>query len=73
MDCEDDYTNHLFKYLRRAISDVLEEDDPDVALVMRTVTLHGIPDILIHNRLVLELKVSSKKGERDRLVGQCCE
>jgi hypothetical protein len=73
MECEDDYTDHLFRYLRRAIGDVLEEDDPDVALEMRTGTLHGIPDILIHDRLVLELKVSSKKSERDRLVGQCCE
>lgn len=73
MECEDDYTDHLFRYLRRAIGDVLEEDDPDVSLEMRTGTLHGIPDILIHDRLVLELKVSSKKSERDRLVGQCCE
>ena len=40
---------------------------------MRTGTSHGIPDILIHDRLVLELKVSSRKSERDRLVGQCCE
>lgn len=73
MECEDDYTDHLFRYLRRAIGDVLEEDDPAVSLEMRTGTLHGIPDILIHDRLVLELKVSSKKSERDRLVGQCCE
>ncbi len=73
MGCEDDYTNHLFKFLRREIGKVLEEDDPDVLLEMRTGTSHGIPDILIHDRLVLELKVSSKKSERDRLVGQCCE
>jgi hypothetical protein len=73
MDCEDDYTDHLFRYLRREIGAELEEDDPDVALEKRTGTLHGIPDILIHDRLVLELKVSSKKSERDRLVGQCCE
>jgi hypothetical protein len=73
MECEDDYTEHLFRYLRREIRKVLEHDDPDVALEMRTGTLHGIPDILIHDRLVLELKVTSKKSERDRLVGQCCE
>ncbi len=73
MECEDDYTNHLFKVLRREIGKVLEEDDPDVSLEMRTGTSHGIPDILIHDRLVLELKVSSRKSERDRLVGQCCE
>lgn len=73
MDREDDYTDHLFGYLRKEIGKVLEEDDPDVELEMRTGTFHGIPDILIHDRLVLELKVSSKKSERDRLVGQCCE
>jgi hypothetical protein len=31
MECEDDYTDHLFRYLRRAIGNVLEEDDPDVS------------------------------------------
>lgn|GEM_PF-1910114 len=73
MEREDDYTDHLFKFLRREIGRALEEDDPDVSLEMRTGTAHGIPDILIHDRLVLELKVSSRKSERDRLVGQCCE
>lgn len=73
LDCEDDYTEHLFRFLKREIAEILEEDDPDVSLQMRTGTLHGIPDILIHDRLVLELKVASKKSERDRLVGQCCE
>lgn len=73
MDREDDYTGHLFRFLRREIGEVLEEGDPDVVIEMRTATVHGIPDILIHDRLVLELKVSSKKSERDRLVGQCCE
>jgi hypothetical protein len=73
MDCEDDYTDHLFRHLKRGIGKVLEEDDPDVLLEMRTGTLHGIPDILINDRLVLELKVASKKSERDLLVGQCCE
>lgn len=73
MEYEDDYTEHLFRYLRREIGKVLDDDDPDVELEMRTGTLYGIPDILIHDRLVLELKVASKKTERDRLVGQCCE
>ena len=73
MEYEDDYTDHLFQILDRSIGQVLEEDDPEVGLEMRTGTLHGIPDILIYERLVLELKVASKKSERDRLVGQCCE
>jgi hypothetical protein len=51
----------------------LRKHDPDVSLEMRKATLHGIPGILIHDRLVLEVKVASKKTERDRLVGQCCE
>jgi hypothetical protein len=72
-DREDDYTEDLFRFLRSEIGEALEEDDPDVSLEMRTATLHGIPDILIHDRLVLEVKVASKKTERDRLVGQCCE
>lgn len=72
-DSEDDYTDDLFEFLSEAIDEELDEDDPDVSIKVRRNTLHGVPDILIHNRLVLELKVSSKKGERDRLVGQCCE
>lgn len=67
------YTDHLFKFLRRGIGEALADEDPDVVIEKRTNTLHGIPDIVIHDRLVLELKVSSKKSERDRLVGQCCE
>ena len=39
----------------------------------RTKTVRGIPDILINNQLVLELKVDPIKTERDRLIGQCCE
>ena len=62
MEREDDYTNHLFKFLRREFGKLLEEDDPDVSLEMRTGTSHGIPDILIHDRRVLELKVSSRKA-----------
>jgi len=72
-DCEDHYTEDLFEFLSEAIEDELEEGDPQVSIKMRRNTLHGVPDILIHNRLVLELKVTSKKSERDRLVGQCCE
>ena len=72
-ESEDGYTEDLFRFLNHEVHEELEEDDPDVSLEMRTGTLHGIPDILIYDRLVLELKVASKKTERDRLVGQCCE
>lgn len=71
-DREDRYTEALFRYLRRELPDVLEEDSPEVTLEMRTSTLYGIPDILISDLLVLELKVNPDKAERDRLIGQCC-
>jgi hypothetical protein len=49
------------------------EDDEDEAieLACRERTPYGTPDILIDNRLALELKVDPNKAERDRLVGQC--
>ncbi len=34
-------------------------------------TPEGKPDILVGDLLALELKVRLRKGERDRLVGQC--
>jgi hypothetical protein len=71
-DREDKYTEALYRYLDRELPNALEEDDPDVTVEMRTSTSYGIPDILINDRLVLELKVSPEKGERDRLIGQCC-
>jgi hypothetical protein len=70
---EDDYTDDLFDFLNQALEEELEEGDPDVTVEMRRDTLHGIPDILVNKKLVLELKLASKKTERDRLVGQCCE
>jgi len=39
----------------------------------RTKTYCGIPDILVDDRLVLELKVNPGETEKDRLVGQCCK
>lgn len=62
---ENDYTRALFRYLERELPE-------DVDIEMRTATLRGIPDILIDDRLVLELKVNPEKDERDRLIGQCC-
>jgi hypothetical protein len=69
---EGEYTEALCQYLDRELPDALDEDDPDVTVEIRTSTLYGIPDILINDSLVLELKVNPEKGERDRLIGQCC-
>lgn len=71
-DREDKYTEALYRHLNRELPEALEEGDPDVTIEMRTSTLYGIPDILINDSLVLELKVNPEKGERDRLIGQCC-
>src|SRR5713226_6715263 len=40
-DCEDEYTEDLFEFLKEAIEEELEEDDPRVTIEMRTGTLHG--------------------------------
>src|ERR1035438_3331345 len=50
-----------------------EELNDDIEVELRRKTSRGIPDILIDDRLVLELKVEPKKTERDRLIGQCCD
>src|SRR5271168_4264780 len=69
---EDEYTEALYRYLNHELPGALEEGDPDVTVELRASTLYGIPDILINDSLVLELKVNPEKGERDRLIGQCC-
>src|SRR5580704_15518885 len=58
---EDEYTEALYRYLNRELPDALDEDDPDVTVEMRASTLYGIPDILINDSLVLELKVNPEK------------
>jgi hypothetical protein len=63
---EDDYTEDLFEFLDAELDD-------DIEIELRTKTTRGLPDILIDDRLVLELKVEPKKTERDRLIGQCCD
>jgi hypothetical protein len=63
---EDEYTEDLYEFLD-------EDLDEDIPIKMRKKTTRGLPDILIDNRLVLELKVEPKKTERDRLIGQCCD
>jgi hypothetical protein len=65
-DYEDDYTEDLYEFLD-------EELDHDIPIRVRRKTTRGLPDILIDDRLVLELKVEPKKTERDRLIGQCCD
>jgi hypothetical protein len=68
-DCEDDYADDLYQFL---CDDYI--DDPDSSaedIDLRPDTCEGVPDILIDDRLVLELKLNPNKAERDRLVGQC--
>jgi hypothetical protein len=33
----------------------------------------GVPDLLIDDRLVVQLKVGPHEGEEDRLIGQSCK
>jgi hypothetical protein len=49
-----------------------EVDDGGGLVCCRPSTPYGAPDILIDDRLVLEIKINPNKGERDRLIGQCC-
>lgn len=48
------------------------DDEGEDLVVCRPSTPYGTPDILIDDRLALELKINPNKSERDRLVGQCC-
>ena len=68
-DTEDQYAKALYRYLNRELDEIDLEDPVDVELCPDTE--RGIPDILINDQLVLELKVNPNKAERDRLVGQC--
>jgi hypothetical protein len=70
---EDDYTDDLVAFLREGLRDERGDDDRRICIIKRTKTFRGIPDILIDDRLVLELKVNPKETEKDRLVGQCCK
>lgn len=68
-DCEDDYAYDLYQYLWHEYV-----DDPDSLaedIHLRPGTCEGVPDILIDDRLVLEVKRNLNKAERDRLLGQC--
>ena len=63
---EDEYTEDLYEFLD-------QELDEDITIEMRRKTTRGLPDILIDDRVVLELKVEPKKTERHRLIGQYCD
>lgn len=70
---EDEYTNDLARFLREELHHERGDDGRRIRVTKRTKTLYGIPDILIDDRLVLELKVDPRETEKDRLVGQCCK
>ncbi len=61
---EDDFTHDLADYLT-------ENSDLDVEVYPDTEV--GKPDILIDDLIALELKVSPKKSEQDRCIGQCAD
>jgi hypothetical protein len=71
---EDDYTDDLVDYLRDELQDVRSpDDDRRIRMEKRVRTEFGSPDIIIDDRLVLELKLGPHEGEKDRLIGQCCK
>lgn len=70
---EDDFTDDLVQFLREELSSERGDDGRRIRVIKRTKTYCGIPDILIDERLVLELKVDPRETEKDRLVGQCCK
>jgi hypothetical protein len=70
---EDEYTDDLAQFLREELRSERGDDGRRISVIKRTKTAFGIPDVLIDDRLVLELKVSPTETEKDRLVGQCCK
>lgn len=73
-DDEDDYTDNLVDYLRDELRDIrAPDDDRRIRLEKRVRTEFGNPDIIIDDRLVLEIKLGPHEGEKDRLIGQCCK
>jgi hypothetical protein len=70
---EDEYTDDLARFLRQELRCERGDDGRRISVIKRPTTLYGIPDILIDDRLVLELKLGPKETEKDRLVGQCCK
>ncbi len=70
---EDEYTDDLAQFLREELRSERGDDGRRISVIKRTKTAFGIPDVLIDDRLVLELKVNPRETEKDRLVGQCCK
>lgn len=70
---EDEYTDDLAQFLRDKLRSERGDDGRRISVIKRTKTAFGIPDILIDDRVVLELKVDPTETEKDRLVGQCCK
>jgi hypothetical protein len=61
-------------YLRGELRDVEAPDDGRKIRVEKRVRNNfSIPDIVIDDRLVLELKLGPHEGEKDRLIAQCCK
>jgi hypothetical protein len=58
---EDEFVEDLVEYLT---------DETDFEIEMYPSTREGKPDILIDDRLAIEVKVNLSKVERDRLIGQ---
>lgn len=59
---EDDFTHDLAAHL-------ISNSDWEIEFYPNTP--EGKPDILVGDLLAIELKVGLRKGERDRLIGQC--
>ena len=49
------------------------DDGRRIRVEKRARTEFGNPDIIIDDRLALELKLGPHEGEKDRLIGQCCK
>jgi hypothetical protein len=75
-ETEDEYVEDLFNYLVDDTDESEEEDETeedeetDFEIETRPNTPEGQPDILIDDRLAIEVKVNLSKAERDRLIGQ---
>ena len=73
-DNEDDYTDDLVDYLRDELAHVRAPDDGRrISVEKRVRTEFGVPDVIIDDRLALELKLGPHEGEKDRLIGQGCK
>src|SRR6266853_3979003 len=68
-DCEKDYVEDLYQYLCNEY--IKDPDSFADEIELRPDTREGVPDILVDDRLAIEVKINPNKAERDRLVGQC--